>query len=902
VNPSDAGSASATTAQNCPGGYAGGTVVSVSALPSNGFQFSTWSATNCLLANGSQASTTCTITGDGNALVTANFTTNPPTCYALTTTVSTGDGGSATATTPQNCSGGYTSGTAVTISASANNGFTFSGWTAANCNLANAGSASTTCTVTGVGNAIVTANFAANQPTCYALTTAVSPGGAGSATATTPKNCSGGYTSGTAVAISALPNNGYTFSSWSPTNCTLANAGSTSTTCTVTGAGNASVTANFTANQPTCFTFSTSVSPGGAGTANVNTSQNCSGGYASGTAVAIFASANSGYTFSRWTPTNCTLASSGSASTTCTVTGAGNASVTANFTAVASACYTLTPNANPAGSGIASGASNLNCVGGYTSGTAVAIVASPNSGYQFSSWSATNCTLANAALASTTCTITGTGDATVTANFTAVASACYTLTPNANPAGSGIASGASNLNCVGGYTSGTAVAIVASPNSGYQFSSWSATNCTLANSALASTTCTITGAGNATVTANFTTNPKVYSQQGSKLVASGAVGFPLQGASVSVSADGNTAIVGGWGDNNQTGAAWVWTKSGGVWNQQGPKLVGSGAAGPAAQGLSVSISADGNTAIIGGSKDNGGLGAAWIWTRSGGIWTQMGTKLIGAGAVGSAEQGTSVSLSADGNTAIVGAYLDNNQTGAAWIWTRSGGGWNQQGPKLVGTGAVGSAIQGYSVSLSADGNTAIVGGSSDNNVVGAAWVWTRSGGVWNQQGPKLVGYDALGIARQGQSVSLSADGNTAIVGGRADNSYLGAVWVWTRNGGLWSQQGPKLVGSGAVGAAEQGFSLSLSGDGNTAIVGGVDDNGSVGAAWIWSRSGGVWSQQGNKLVGAGAIGNTWQGISVSITGDGNEAIVGGYQDNNSVGAVWVFSVASSPSRRHAARH
>src|SRR3954454_6676209 len=120
VNPSDAGSASATTAQNCPGGYAGGTVVSVSALPSNGFQFSTWSATNCLLANGSQASTTCTITGDGNALVTANFTTNPPTCYALTTTVSTGDGGSATATTPQNCSGGYTSGTAVTISASAN--------------------------------------------------------------------------------------------------------------------------------------------------------------------------------------------------------------------------------------------------------------------------------------------------------------------------------------------------------------------------------------------------------------------------------------------------------------------------------------------------------------------------------------------------------------------------------------------------------------------------------------------------------------------------------------------------------------------------------------------------------------------------------------------------------------
>jgi hypothetical protein len=108
------------------------------------------------------------------------------------------------------------------------------------------------------------------------------------------------------------------------------------------------------------------------------------------------------------------------------------------------------------------------------------------------------------------------------------------------------------------------------------------------------------------------------------------------------------------------------------------------------------------------------------------------------------------------------------------------------------------------------------------------------------------------------------------------------------------------VGSGALGAAEQGFSLSLSADGNTAIVGGVDDSGFVGAAWIWSRSGGVWSQQGNKLVGAGAVGNTWQGISVSISGDGNTAMVGGYQDNNSAGAVWVFAAASSAGRRRAA--
>jgi hypothetical protein len=54
---------------------------------------------------------------------------------------------------------------------------------------------------------------------------------------------------------------------------------------------------------------------------------------------------------------------------------------------------------------------------------------------------------------------------------------------------------------------------------------------------------------------------------------------------------------------------------------------------------------------------------------------------------------------------------------------------NQLGPKLVGTGDVGNALQGFSVALSADGNTAIVGGLSDNSGAGAAWVFTRSGGI-----------------------------------------------------------------------------------------------------------------------------------------------------------------------------
>jgi hypothetical protein len=385
-----------------------------------------------------------------------------------------------------------------------------------------------------------------------------------------------------------------------------------------------------------------------------------------------------------------------------------------------------------------------------------------------------------------------------------------------------------------------------------------------------------------------------FTQQGPKLVGTGAANSPIaaeQGASVALSGDGNTAVVGGPGDDNGIGAAWVYARSNGVWTQQGSKLVGTGGAGT--EGASVALSGDGNTAIVGGPEDNNDAGAAWVFTRSGGVWTQQGSKLVGTGVVGgSAFQGVSVSLSADGNTALVGGYRDNNLVGAAWVFTRSGGVWTQQGSKLVGTGAAGLAEQGYSVALSGDGNTAVVGGLSDDNGIGAAWVYARSNGVWTQQGSKLVGTGAVGAGtegvEQGESVALSSDGNTAIVGGPFDNSLTGAAWVFTRSNGVWTQQGDKLVGSGAVGAAVQGYSVALSGDGNTAVVGGDRDNNIVGAAWVYIRANGVWTQQGSKLVGTGAAGGAVQGYSVALSGDGNTAVVGGPDDNSETGATWVF--------------
>ncbi|MFZ4796278.1 MAG: cadherin-like beta sandwich domain-containing protein [Bacteroidia bacterium] len=399
--------------------------------------------------------------------------------------------------------------------------------------------------------------------------------------------------------------------------------------------------------------------------------------------------------------------------------------------------------------------------------------------------------------------------------------------------------------------------------------------------------------GNVTSDSDFTivANIPPTTQQGNKLVGSGAVINSEQVSSVSVSADGNTAVIGDLSDSNNKGAAWVLTKNNGIWNQQGVKLVGTGSVGiNVYQGYAVSISADGNTVIVGGFGDNNNLGAAWIYKRSNGNWSQQGGKLVGTGNIGSSFQGSSVSLSGDGNTAIVGGSYDNNGKGAVWVYTSSNGVWSQQGNKLVGSGSVGVSIhQGNSVSISSNGNTVMVGGYGDNYDKGAIWVFTRSAGIWSQQGNKIVGTGSIGIAYQGFSVSISSNGNSAIVGGIYDNGRKGAVWFYSRNGGVWSQQGDKIVSNESSGTVEfRGYSVGLSADGSTAVVGAKHELNSPGAVWVYKRIGNIWIQQGGKLISSSSA-DVVPGNSVSISSDGNTALVGGVFQNGAL----VFSASAN---------
>jgi hypothetical protein len=382
-----------------------------------------------------------------------------------------------------------------------------------------------------------------------------------------------------------------------------------------------------------------------------------------------------------------------------------------------------------------------------------------------------------------------------------------------------------------------------------------------------------------------------------------------EGSASAISVDGNTLAVGIPGDStvgNFVGAAVVYVRSNGVWSQQGSIIYPTGVIGTQVTfGSAVALSADGNTLAVGGSQDNTNIGATWIFTRSGSTWTQQGSKLIGTGG-DAASQGISVALSGDGNTLAVGGYTDRigvnpnfTLVGATWIFTRSGSTWTQQGSKLVGTGSVDSSLQGTSVSLSFDGNTLAVGGMTDRGEqtqqfrsTGAIWIFTRSGSTWTQQGSKLVGTGWVGNEiRQGISISLSSDGNTLAFGGFFDNTSLGATWVFTRSGSTWTQQGSKLVGTGGssggggldFGGSRQGTDINLSSDGNVLLIGGPGDNDFAGAVWMFTRTGTTWTQIGSKVTsGPGRI----FGQSLALSKTGNILGIGmpGYADGTDGGA------------------
>ena len=406
-----------------------------------------------------------------------------------------------------------------------------------------------------------------------------------------------------------------------------------------------------------------------------------------------------------------------------------------------------------------------------------------------------------------------------------------------------------------------------------------------------------------------------------KLTASDPAADRRWGGSVSV--NGDTAIVGSNYDdhacpadpNCDSGSAYVFVRSSGVWTQQ-QKLTASDASGGDNFGVSVAI--DGDTAVVGSPFDDAGAfwaGSVYVFVRSGGVWAQQ-QKLTRSTPVTDAEFGKSVSVS--GDTLVVGAppfYAGTNSPGSAYVFRYRpelpvGSRWVEE-QKLVPSDSAPVDLFGFSIAVS--GDTVVVGAQTTDGACpadpdcnsGSAYVFVKPAGGWTTvpspmpETAKLAASDAAAGDTFGHSVSASGD--TIMVGAdRNDdagyNSGSGYVFVKPVSG--WSaapwpmNETQKLVASDAT--AGDAFGVSVSVDGDTAAIGTFQPTGygssGAGAAYVFVRSGGVWTQE-QKLTASDAAAGDQFGISVSLSG---ETVVVGANFHDDAGpgsgSAYVFDI------------
>jgi hypothetical protein len=421
-----------------------------------------------------------------------------------------------------------------------------------------------------------------------------------------------------------------------------------------------------------------------------------------------------------------------------------------------------------------------------------------------------------------------------------------------------------------------------------------------------------------------------------QLTGSGETGDGDFGQSVAMAADGSVALVGAPYDRPQPGAlepsgnglVWVFTESAAGWTPDA-RLFPTGAIGFGDFGMAVALAADGREALVGAPGEAGGVGAAYVFVRSGLGWAQQ-ARLTGADATAGAAFGSSLALSADGTTALIGGPRDCFGEGAAWVFARSANRWQQQGAKLVPpAGCAAGDLAGVSVALSGDGDTALVGAPAAGGigrdpssatpaapsgpaaalqVVGDVLVYTRSGAVWSAAGdlvPTSLPAQVIAGAGFGAAVALTTDAGMAVVGvpdagGTAVGvSGRGAVVVFTRSGATWDQLGPALTADDESDDGGFGTSVSVSADGSMVLVGAPEEASGRGAVWAFARSGSRWSQQGGRVTVSGETGAGGLGTGLALASQGAAALIGAPTDTPGrplgpaevavgAGAAWVL--------------
>jgi len=386
--------------------------------------------------------------------------------------------------------------------------------------------------------------------------------------------------------------------------------------------------------------------------------------------------------------------------------------------------------------------------------------------------------------------------------------------------------------------------------------------------------------------------------QEAHLFASDAAGADQFGGEVAV--DGNTAVVGAVGHDNSggsnAGAVYVFVRSGTSWSQQA-KLEASDAGANDSFGFCVDI--NGETIVVGSPNDDTAAGAnagsAYIFVRSGTSWSEQAKLTTSDAAAG---DGLGVRVAIDGDTVIAGALNADTtagaNAGAAYVFVRSGTSWSQQG-KLEASDAAAGDIFGSGVAL--EGNRAVIGApSADPSSVtnaGRVYVFARSGTSWSQEA-SLVASSPATSDQLGDRTAVSGD--TIVSGAFFDDTgagtNAGSVTVWRKVAGSWTTEATLVASDGA---ANDLFGRAVALEGNTLVVGAINDDNAggtdAGSAYIFTRSGSSWTEAQKLLADDGAASDLF-GLGVALSGD--TVVAGSVLDNTAggtdAGSAYVFTV------------
>jgi hypothetical protein len=296
---------------------------------------------------------------------------------------------------------------------------------------------------------------------------------------------------------------------------------------------------------------------------------------------------------------------------------------------------------------------------------------------------------------------------------------------------------------------------------------------------------------------------------------------------VAVSEDGSTAVVGANDEDNlngeNAGSAYVFSRTGDSWTQETELTANDGDAGDWF-GRAVAVASDGETVLIGAPFDqqpNGErAGSAYVFSKTSSSWSQE-AKLAAEDGDSNDEYGSAVALSSDGSTALIGApsdedpngstaptssqVVDGGPGGSAYVCTRTDGSWSQKAKIAANDG---DARDEFGNAVAVSGTTAVIGAPNDEDPngppsgiggAGSVYVFSGADGSWSQE-TKLAANDGEPNDRFGESVGISDDASTIIVGAIFDDTSngrnAGSAYKFSMQSGSWTQDAKLTVNNG----------------------------------------------------------------------------------------------------------